>query len=239
MLNQQKIETLVASDGMSLDIIEVFHTLQGEGPFTGHPAIFIRLAGCSLQCPKCDTIYTGPLRKTMTLDEIMQLVSEMIFPFPQTSLFVITGGEPFRQNIVPLIDMLLTEYTCHVQVETNGIHTIPHELRKPVGNGELFIVVSPKTSHINTTAAELASVFKYVLSADDMHTDGLPIRALGHKASPHIARPPENFEGDIYVNPCDDKDSEINRSNMLAARDSALRNGYILGLQLHKIVGVD
>ena len=38
-----------------LDVHSIFHTIQGEGPYCGHPAVFIRLAGCNLQCPGCDT----------------------------------------------------------------------------------------------------------------------------------------------------------------------------------------
>ncbi len=40
-------------DGSSLSVHSLFYTLQGEGPYSGHPAVFIRLAGCNLQCPKC------------------------------------------------------------------------------------------------------------------------------------------------------------------------------------------
>src|SRR3954467_9071958 len=50
---------LVRSDGNSLSIHSIFYTLQGEGPYSGCPAVFMRLAGCNLQCPGCDTDYTS------------------------------------------------------------------------------------------------------------------------------------------------------------------------------------
>ena len=45
----------VLDDGQELWVQEVFYTLQGEGPFSGQPALFIRLAGCNLRCFWCDT----------------------------------------------------------------------------------------------------------------------------------------------------------------------------------------
>ena len=45
----------VLDDGQQLWVQEVFYTLQGEGPWTGHPSIFVRLAGCNLKCFWCDT----------------------------------------------------------------------------------------------------------------------------------------------------------------------------------------
>ena len=50
------------TNSQNLDITEIFFTIQGEGPFSGHRAVFIRLAGCNLQCPACDTINSIPSR---------------------------------------------------------------------------------------------------------------------------------------------------------------------------------
>ena len=69
MKNQQLADKPVLNEtGLSLQVNSIFYTIQGEGPFAGRPAIFIRLAGCNLQCPGCDTEYTK--RQTMTVDEI-------------------------------------------------------------------------------------------------------------------------------------------------------------------------
>ena len=56
--NSQPIEKR-SRDADVLEVHSIFYTLQGEGPFCGSPAIFIRLAGCNLQCPGCDTDYTS------------------------------------------------------------------------------------------------------------------------------------------------------------------------------------
>ena len=38
-----------------MKVNEIFYSLQGEGRFTGRPAVFLRLSGCNQRCPFCDT----------------------------------------------------------------------------------------------------------------------------------------------------------------------------------------
>ena len=100
-----------------LQVREIFHTIQGEGPYSGWPATFIRLTGCPLQCAFCDTVWsdaTDPFR------DVKDVVAEALSKTPHTtSLFVITGGEPFRQNIQELVFLLgMGRPSCVVQIET-------------------------------------------------------------------------------------------------------------------------
>lgn len=55
MFGNNKISNIVPKGGDFLEVVKIFHTLQGEGPFAGTPAIFVRLGGCNLQCKFCDT----------------------------------------------------------------------------------------------------------------------------------------------------------------------------------------
>ena len=238
LTNPQKPEPQIKrSTGEELELVDVFFTLQGEGPFTGHASVFIRLAGCNLQCPWCDTDYTTN-RQFYTVEHIVkQLVAKHIITHPRTKLVVITGGEPLRQNIVPLITLLHETHGVHVQIESNGVFPPSFALTDLIREGIVTYIVSPKTSRISATAELWASAYKYVISADSIDRyDGLPKQALGHKAEPFIARPPVNYNGKIYVNPCDSQDPIINRANMIACRDSALKFGYRFGVQLHKLV---
>ena len=102
---------LLKQEGRQLDVVEIFPTIQGEGPNSGLPATFVRLAGCHLRCYFCDTDFTSK-RTTMTLGGIVSLIKS------NTKLVVLTGGEPMRQNIVPLCSALAPNH--HVQIETSG-----------------------------------------------------------------------------------------------------------------------
>jgi len=50
-MNQQPIEKQFLHPKGDLEVHSIFLTIQGEGPFTGQRAVFVRLAGCNLQCP--------------------------------------------------------------------------------------------------------------------------------------------------------------------------------------------
>ena len=89
----------------------------------GTRAIFVRLAGCNLQCINCDTDYTINRFKVpaaTVVNEIRRMVAEDIKCSNSDMLVVITGGEPFRQAALkPLVGMLLMDGFV-VQIETNG-----------------------------------------------------------------------------------------------------------------------
>jgi len=230
MLNTQEPIAKDHREDGSLLVHSIFPTIQGEGPFTGHAAVFVRLYGCNLQCPWCDTDYTSK-KYLMDYEDIARAVEEL----QHGNLVVITGGEPFRQNISLLAGRLLL-FGYDVQVETNG--TLPPPDRLPLAT---YVVVSPKTAKINKQTAVRANCFKYVLEADQVADDGLPLMALGHTTGhrDRVARPPEGHRGQIYVNPMDAKDPAENMANLKAAAASVMEHkNYILGIQVHKEIGL-
>lgn len=233
MINIQPVEKQVAGDGQTLDVHSIFYTIQGEGPHTGKPAVFIRLAGCNLQCPGCDTDYTSN-REQLSVQEIMHRVKLAYEPVTEhhTPLIVITGGEPFRQNLERLVEGLILYH--RVQIETNGTLPIPDHNAFRYAD----IVCSPKTGKVHRSVELNARCFKYVLHHESMNKeDGLPVFALDHSASPEVARP--NGELPIYIQPMDCKDEEINKLNMAAVLASCLKFGYTLQIQTHKVIGVE
>lgn len=116
----------------TLRVNEIFYSLQGEGRFTGTPAIFLRLSGCNLSCPFCDTSHTDAT--CMTLDAIISELS----CYPARHL-VITGGEPAMQLTAEIICRLHQE-GYFIQVETNGTLPLPP--------GIDWVTCSPKTDRI-------------------------------------------------------------------------------------------
>lgn len=234
MLNQQPIEKReLRSDG-TIDVHSIFPTIQGEGPFCGTPCVFVRLAGCNLQCPACDTDYTSK-RQAYTPAAVVAEVEQ----FRKSGLVVVTGGEPFRQNIRAMVYALLDE-GYFVQIETNGTlqpPELPYNIHPEQRRG-VYVVSSPKTGKLYPTIYNIACALKYVVHFNDMDwTDGLPRSALGHTGYP--ARPPEGWNRPIYVQPMDAKDEEVNRRNYDTAVQSCMKFSYTLQVQIHKIVGVE
>lgn len=232
-MNKQPIEKGIHRDGL-LELVSIFRTIQGEGPFAGTPAVFVRLAGCNLQCPLCDTDYTSGRYQATPEHVLEKIVAEAV----KTRFVVITGGEPFRQNIVPLCKLLLSR-GYRVQIETNGTLFNPG-LIEFAGNTRFSIVCSPKAGKVTASLEPFITAYKYVISADAMSTeDGLPLKALGHPANPHVARPHIGFTGPVYVQPVDMKIESENQRHLDAAIRSCMKYGYTLCLQIHKIIGLE
>lgn len=226
-------------DGI-LSVHSIFRTIQGEGPFCGHPAVFVRLQGCNLQCPGCDTEYTNaaprykaPMDPETLLDDVMERAGNS-----NVELIVITGGEPFRQNIGPFVNRALAQ-GYSIQIETNGTLAPPKWLIYALVLKHVTIVVSPKSGKVNPLTAEYANAYKYVLHHESIAEDGLPILALGHSAAPRVARPPKDYRGPVYLQPMDCQDDAENKKNIDAVVKSCIEHGYILQLQIHKYLGVE
>jgi 7-carboxy-7-deazaguanine synthase len=217
------------NDGLSLWVQEVFFTLQGEGPFSGQPALFVRLAGCNLRCYWCDTEFESSTERP-SLAELLDRIARL--RPASCSLVVITGGEPFRQNIAPLVSELLAA-GLRVQLETSGSLWVelPDDPR-------LSIVCSPKTARLHPALAPRITAYKYVLAAGETdESDGLPVTSTqSPRAQCHIARPPSAAA--VFVMPRDDGDAERNRENLAACSAVALKFGYTLTLQTHKLLNL-
>ena len=240
--NTQPTEGQVFHPGGFLDVINYFLTIQGEGPFAGCPAVFVRLAGCNLSavCRGCDTDYTAGRHQAEPIDlvERIKLMADGV-----TDLVVITGGEPFRQNITPLTNRLLNA-VFEVQVETNGtlfLAGFPYDHR------DVTLVCSPKTPLVHEYVKPFLNHLKYVLRAGEVdEKDGLPSSSLGSACRPWrywedydpTVRSSRDPDTTVWVQPQDDGDPAQNAANVQAAVESCLKYGYRLCLQQHKIANL-
>jgi 7-carboxy-7-deazaguanine synthase len=217
------------SDGGSLWIQEVFYTLQGEGPLVGEPSVFVRTAGCNLRCFWCDTDFESSVWRP-TLEELLARIDQERPRF--ADLIVLTGGEPFRQNIAPLISQLRAR-KLRVQIETAG--TLWVDLPDDPG---ITIVCSPKTKQLHPRIVPRIGAFKYVIGADDTDpADGLPCASTQKRGqATRLFRPPVGVP--VFVMPRDDGNAEASARNRHACTHVALTFGYRLCLQVHKLVGV-
>lgn len=161
-------------------VTSMFYTLQGEGPYRGVPALFIRLAKCNLNCSFCDTFFDNG--DWLTFDQIDTKITETIVAFyktknmevPQWALerrmvLVMTGGEPMLQKKIGSFLERMEKSFLYTQIESNG--TIVQDIPKST-----TLVVSPKCSEKNGTPNKYltpkpemlarADCLKFVMSAD-------------------------------------------------------------------------
>ena len=91
---------------------EIFYSIAGEGIQVGRPMTFVRLSGCNLRCPFCDTEFDS--FSEWTIEEIVQEVQR--HPAEWVGM---TGGEALLQNIAPLCKALKNA-GYHLHIESNG-----------------------------------------------------------------------------------------------------------------------
>jgi 7-carboxy-7-deazaguanine synthase len=219
MFGKNLIRAPKKGDGSILEIQEIFATFQGEGPFTGYPAIFIRLGGCNLACSFCDTEFDS--FDEMLIDDIITTAKNLAGNEAKRiyNLVVITGGEPLRQPIIKLCQKLLEE-NFQVQIETNG--TLFQDL--PI---EVSIICSPKNNGngyypIRPDLLERISAFKFLISAENNN----------YRIIPEIGQ--NKFNIPVYVQPIDEYNEEKNQLNRKLTLELAHKYGCRISLQTHK-----
>lgn len=229
-----------------LQVNEVFETIQGEGSWTGTPSIFVRLQGCPVGCPWCDTQHTWDLlpENVRPVDVIMQESKESVFYFSASpaSLFalfkeksyrakhiVITGGEPCMFD--------LNEFTnsAHdrgysTQIETSGTFPV-------LCSESTWVTVSPKINMkagmpVLKSAMIRANEIKHPV-AMQKHIDELNalLEESGLKKQTSVKNIPKPL---IYLQPI----SQQERATQLAIK-TCIKNNWRLSVQLHKYIGVE
>jgi organic radical activating enzyme len=149
-------------------VAEVFHSIQGEGATAGHPAIFVRLQGCSVGCGWCDTKYSWDpgAGREVTLDGLLEEVAA--FPCRRV---VVTGGEPLESSLFPPLLRALIAERYAVEIETSGVLPPPEVLGAVQWNVSVKLAGSgvPEARRINPVAIvafrEREAWWKFVVSA--------------------------------------------------------------------------
>jgi organic radical activating enzyme len=169
----------------------IFPTWQGEMPFGGRSAIFLRLGGCNrggktFGCLFCDTAFEVRDSKLMTIKEVAEAISAL--RTEATELLVVTGGEPLMQQDSL---MKLFEFSNflphHIQIETNGDYDIKPEHIKTVEFLPFTVVCSPKAwdgilqpFKSLSLNPESINYYRFLISATDKEYMQVPEEILVH-----------------------------------------------------------
>lgn len=195
---------------LSLKVVEVFNSIQGEGANVGKSAIFIRLSNCNKDCPFCDTDWENGT--VMSIEELLMEVEKY-----NTNFIIWTGGEPTLQ----LNSEILRRFGNYFQaIETNGTNPVPAEID--------YISCSPKvSSEVLTANFESVDEFRF------------PIIAGGRVPSIDELPPAKNyFLSPVFDGEPKEK-LKINKDNLdfcLTVIQNEPR--WRLSLQLHKLLNV-
>ncbi|WP_354623938.1 7-carboxy-7-deazaguanine synthase QueE [Psychromonas sp. MME2] len=217
---------------------ELFQTIQGEGHFTGLPAIFVRLQGCDVGCAWCDTKNTwhiDPDKETqltnltdqsndsdcwagVTAQDIIDEIKRLGY---SANLVVITGGEPCMYDLRELTT-LLHQYAFQTQIETSGTHPILVDDRS-------WVTLSPKVNMrggkaILSSALERANEIKHPVGTEH------DIAQLDELLASLIS-----IQNKVI---CLQPISQKSRATALCSRVCIERN-WRLSVQVHKYLGID
>lgn len=200
-----------------LFVRNIFYTIQGEGPFAGVPAIFVRLAGCNrgqkstMGCDFCDTDFLVSKAVEWEPAKLAESIHVMITTnFPKCDLVVITGGEPMMQEA--LVPFMIELFRCtqlsisnlRIQIESNGDRLARDWLgaldRGDIDPGWVWLVVSPK---INAKLRRYIPLKTSVLTAADclkFLVDGRP-ESPYHKIPEYADEFCEDSTREVFISP--------------------------------------
>jgi organic radical activating enzyme len=195
-----------------MKVNEIFYSVQGEGVHAGEAAIFIRFAGCNLNCQWCDT------NKDVKMELTPQEVAAKIDMYPKDAMIILTGGEPLIQNHKELLHLLdcLCVRDKYIAIETNGTIYEP-DIFEEID----WVAVSPKPNDyvINIPWEDICEL-KYIMSPD-MNLGVIPSEKMFFRA--------------INLQPM-----SLDSASTIRAVDWVLKfpHRFRLSVQLHKYINI-
>lgn len=214
-------------------VSEFYPTIQGEGLYTGTPVVLLRLQGCTVGCPWCDTKYSWPQHRQVEVmgksedmrsdwpEEDLATTIASLVPDPARRWVLLTGGEPAEQDFRALAQAL-RRLGLRIMLETSGTAMFD---RTHVDH----VCVSPKLGMpggkpVLREVVQLADEVKWVVGKQE-DLDRLELFLDLH----HLRMP----EVHVSLQPLS---ANLHATRLCVA--ACLKRGYNLSVQVHKTVGL-
>ena len=193
-------------------IVEIFHSVQGEGYHAGMPHVFVRFGTCNLRCSWCDTDFDTfeTMNALDILGEILKFNCKRV---------IFTGGEPMLHDLWPL-HRLLKGRGFNLSIESNGTILIPEGLID-------WICISPKDQvYPNSIIRQrFGDELKVVYCGQDLQMyDDLKVGFTHH-----------------FLQPCYLDTATVSENGVMFQETEQVvkdHNGWRLSLQTHKWMGI-
>lgn len=213
---------------MNFKVVEKFVSVNGEGTRSGQLAIFIRFAGCNLNCSYCDTTWANAKEvsyELMTTEEIYEYIKA-----EKVQNITLTGGEPLLQDgILELLDLLSRDKALHIEIETNG--SVPLDKFLNLYNPPSF-TMDYKLPSSNMEDKMILENFKFLTNKDTVKFVSGSLEDL-EKVKYIINTYNLINKTNIYISPVFGK---IKMDSIVEFMKENNLNGVTLQMQLHKVI---
>lgn len=225
MMIEDKIN---AKETVLFPVVETFVSINGEGAKSGELALFIRFKGCNLNCLYCDTKWANESEASCTQMSIEEIFDEI----NKNNILnvTLTGGEPLLQNnIDKLIDSVLENTNCAIEIETNGSISVA----KWKNHGErLSFTMDYKLPDSGMESYMCLDNFKYIMKNDTVKFVCSSISDMD-KAQKIMKKYDLINKCPVYLSAVFGK---IEPENMVEYMKKNQMNGVKLQLQIHKFI---
>lgn len=211
----------MGAEQTTLPVHERFHSWQGEGIHLGRSAYFVRLFGCPVHCPWCDS--AGTWHPDYIPKNVERLTADVLADAALASganFVVVTGGEPAIHDLRALTAALKARaLACHI--ETSGGFAIRGDFD--------WITLSPKWQKMALPEnLENASEFKLIV--ENAESIGKWIQAVGDFFVKSKA---------VWLHPEWSQKSNADVLESITRCVKDLGDPYRAGFQLHKLYRAD
>lgn len=226
-------------------LIEIFTSIQGEGPYIGVKQLFIRFCGCNLKCDYCDTDNVPGEENFIefTPEELTNHIQS--FDLKSVHSISLTGGEPllwddFLSEFLPLVRQI---FKGKIYLETNS--TLKNNLEKIINFVDIISadIKLPSVSGIENSFAVHDEFFKVATKYDkELFAKIVFDENILDDEIYHCIKLAEKYNLEIVLQPktVDDK-VDVSKEKMLEVFDKFLANYVKTRIipQTHKFLGVD